>query len=150
MSTIKVVNIQHPDGASPAISLNSDGTIASSSLTTSDVSEGSNLYYTDARVDARIASESPKILRGSVLWNASGSAQSVTFSEAFSTAPIVVGSPALSGGPGGDLGQSVSYASFVAEITTTGFKFVMFSGGWSSNNWYTGQGVPFNWIAIEQ
>lgn len=73
MSTVKAINFQHPDAASPAITLdaNGDATIPSLPpapvdsvntqtgevvLDTDDVAEGgANLYYTDARADARIS-----------------------------------------------------------------------------------------------
>lgn len=56
MSTIRTTFIQHPDAESPAIELNVDGTVALPLADSDNVNEGTtNLYFTDARADGRIA-----------------------------------------------------------------------------------------------
>jgi hypothetical protein len=69
MSTLKVVNLQNPSAAEPAITLNADGTVGleAGSVDTDIVSEGSaNLYYTDQRVeDVIAASDTDDLSEGS-------------------------------------------------------------------------------------
>lgn len=54
MSTVKTTYIQHPSSETPSIELLADGTSNLPGVSTDRVSEGAtNLYYTDARADAR-------------------------------------------------------------------------------------------------
>lgn len=114
MSTVKAINFQHPDAASPAITLDASGDVTIPSLPSA-----------------------PNIQFGSGTTTAFDTT-TVTFLEAFDTAPAVVASGGLSNG---------SAASVVVHsVTTTGFKIIIFDEVPGTTN--NAIAAPFSWIAV--